>query len=148
LRAAADAELAVAREAAGRTLRLTKSKDGEDGMVWGFDLEVVKVGVDEDLDPITSCVVIEAAVPVGGIASRKLGPVETVVNAVIQEYAIAQTSGIEVGPVIAEAVKRMDAPADGKRDSRKQRVRRALEALTVGDEAPYWLGDDGCITIC
>jgi hypothetical protein len=148
LRAAADAELEVAREAAGRTLRLTKSKDGEDGMVWGFDLEVVKVGVDEDLDPITSCVVIEAAVPVGGIASRKLGPVETVVNAVIQEYAIAQTSGIEVGPVIAEAVKRMDAPADGKRDSRKQRVRRALEALTVGDEAPYWLGDDGCITIC
>jgi hypothetical protein len=149
LRAAADAELEVVRGATGRLLRLSKQKDGDDSMEWGFDLEVVKIGVDEDLEPITSCVVIEAALPaVGGIASRKLGPVETVVNAVIQEYAIAQTSGIEVGPVIAEAVKRMDAPADGKRDSRKQRVRRALEALTVGDEAPYWLGDDGCIAIC
>ena len=148
LRAAADAELEVVRGATGRLLRLSKQKDGDDSMEWGFDLEVVKIGVDEDLEPITSCVVIEAAVPVGGVADRKLGPVEAVVNAVIQEFAIAQTSGIEVGPVIAEAVKRMDPPADGKRDSRKQRVRRALEALTVGDEAPYWLGDDGCIAIC
>jgi len=116
--------------------------------VWGFDLDVVQIGVDEDLDPITSCVVIEATAPVPGVAERKLGPVEAVVNAVIQEFAVTQTSGIEVGPVIAESVKRMDAPADGKRDSRKQRVRRALEALCSGDSAPYWLGDDGCISVC
>lgn len=148
LRAAADAELEVVREATGRALKLTKSKDGEDGQVWGFDLDIVQIGVDEDLDPITSCVVIEAAVPVPGVAIRKLGPVEAVVNAVIQEFAGAQTSGIEVGPVIAEAVKRMDPPADGKRDSRKQRVRRALEALCNGDDAPYWLGDDGCVSVC
>lgn len=149
LRAAADAEIEVVREGDARALRLTKSKDGEDGLLWGFALEQVQLGVDEDLDPITSCVVVEAAVPaVGGVAMKKLGPVEAVVNAVIQEYAIAQNSGIEVGPVIAEAVKRMDPPTDGKRDSRKQRVRRALEALCNGDDAPYWLGDDGCIAIC
>lgn len=148
LRAAADAELEVVREPTGRSLKLTKSKDGEDGQVWGFDLDVVQIGTDEDLDPITSCVVIEATAPVPGVAERKLGPVEAVVNAVIQEFAVAQTSGIEVGPVIAESVKRMDAPAEGKRDSRKQRVRRALEALCSGDSAPYWLGDDGCIAVC
>lgn len=149
LRAAADAELEVVRGATGRALRLTKSKDGEDELEWGFDLEVVTIGTDEDLEPITSCVVIEATLPaIGGIASRKLGPVEVVVNTVIQEFALAQTSGIEVGPVLAEAVKRMDPPADGKRDSRKQRARRALEALTNGDDAPYWIADDGCITIC
>ena len=84
----------------------------------------------------------------GGIADRKMGPVEQVVNAVIQEFAIAQTEGIEVGPVIAESVKRLDPPADGKRDTRKQRVRRAVEALCNGDSAPYWLGDDGCIAVC
>lgn len=149
LRAAADAELEVVRAPTGRVMRLSKQKDGEDELEWGFDLEVVQIGVDEDLEAITSCIVIEAAVPaVGGVASRKLGPVEAVVNAVIQEFAIAQTSGIEVGPVLAETVKRMDPPADGKRDSRKQRARRALEALTVGDDAPYWIADDGCITIC
>jgi hypothetical protein len=149
LRAAADAEIEVVREGDARALRLTKSKDGEDGLIWGFALEVVQLGVDEDLDPITSCVVIEAAVPaVGGVAMKKLGPVEVIVNAVIQEFAVAQTSGIEVGPVLAEAVKRMDPPEDRKRDTRKQRARRALEALCNGDDAPYWLGDDGCIAIC
>jgi hypothetical protein len=51
-------------------------------------------------------------------------------------------------PVLAEAVKRIEPPADGKRDTRKQRARRALEALCAGDDAPYWIADDGCITIC
>lgn len=149
LRAAADAEIEVIRTEMGRALRLSKSKDGEDGLEWGFELETVQLGVDEDLDPITSCVVVEAAVPaVGGVADRKLGPVEKVVNEVIQEFAKAQTEGIEVGPVIAESVKRLEPPADGKRDTRKQRVRRAVEALCNGDTAPYWLGDDGCISIC
>lgn len=149
LRAAADAEIEVVREGDARALRLTKSKDGEDGLEWGFALEVVQVDVDEDLEPITSCVVVEAQMPVVGAGpARRLGPVEKVVNEVIQEFALAQTEGIEVGPVLAKAVKRMEPPADGKRDSRKQRARRALEALCVGDEAPYWLGDDGCITVC
>lgn len=149
LRAACDAEIEVVREKTGRLLQLTKSKDGEDGLKWGFDLDVVQLGVDEDLDPITSCVVVEAEIPMAGVGPLKeLGPVERVVNDVIQEIAISQTEGIEVGPVIAEAVRRMEPPKDGKRDTRKQRVRRALEKLTVGDDAPYWLGDDGCIAIC
>lgn len=148
LRAACDAELEIVRDGNVRALRLSKNKDGEDGLQWGFALEVVQLGVDEDLDPITSCVVVEADVPVGGVSDRKLGAVEKVVNDVIQEFAQAQTEGIEVGPVIAEAVKRMDPPQDGKRDTRKTRVRRALENLTTGDDAPYWLGDDGCIAVC
>ena len=123
-------------------------KDGEDGMKWGFKLDVVQLGLDEDLDPITSCVVTEVDLPVGGVAERTLGPNELVVNAVIQEFAQAQTEGIEVGPVIAEAVRRMPPPTDGKRDTRKQRARRALENLCAGDSAPYWLGDDGCIAVC
>jgi hypothetical protein len=149
VRAACDAELEVVRSEAGRALRLTKNKDGEDGLEWGFDLEIVQIGVDEDLEPITSCVVIETAMPVIGAGpARKLGPVEKAVNDVIQEFAIAQTEGIEVGPVLAEAVKRIEPPTDGKRDTRKQRARRALEALCTGDGAPYWIADDGCITIC
>ena len=148
LRAAADAEIEVVRDGNARALRLSKNKDGEDGLQWGFALDIVQLGVDEDLDPITSCVVVEAEIPVGGMSDRKLGAVEKVVNDVIQEFAKAQTEGIEVGPVIAEAVKRMDEPQDGKRDTRKTRVRRALENLTTGDDAPYWLGDDGCIAVC
>lgn len=149
LRAAADAEIEIAREATGRYLRLSKNKDGEDGLEWGFDLEVVTIGTDEDLDPITSCVVVEAQMPIVGAGpARRLGVVEKVVNEVIQEFATAQTEGIEVGPVLAEAVKRMEPPTDGKRDTRKMRARKALESLCSGDDSPYWIADDGCIAVC
>lgn len=149
LRAACDAEIEVVREGDARALRLTKSKDGEDGLEWGFALEVVQVDVDEDLEPVTSCVVVESSAPVVGAGpARKLGVVERVVNEVIQEIAISQTAGIEVGPVLAEVVKRMGPPADGKRDTRRMRARKALESLCSGDDSPYWIADDGCIALC
>ncbi len=153
LRAAADAEIEVIRSDQGRALRLSKNKDGEDGLEWGFDLEVVQLGVDEDLDPITSCVVIEAAVPaVGGVAARKMGKNEKVVNDVIQEFAQAQNDGIEVGPVLAEAVRRIkerDGVTDDKKGNIKTMARKALHRLCDGDEAPYWLdSENNTIAIC
>lgn len=147
IKAAADAELEVIRTPSGvRQLRTSKMKDGDDNLAWGFGLETVVLGTDEDGDQITSCVVVEAEVPTAQL-SRKLGPNEEVVNAVIQEFAKDQTSGIEVTAVINEAVRRMPEPEDGKRDTRKQRARRALEALTTGDDAPYWLDGD-CVALC
>lgn len=143
LRAAADAEIEVIRTDTGRALRLTKSKDGEDGLEWGFDLEVVQVDVDEDLEPVTSCVVIEAAMPaVGGVASRKLGKNEKVVNEVLQEMALVQTTGIEIKPVLEEAARRMmarDGVDEDKKGNFKSNARRALNRLCEGDDAPYWL---------
>jgi len=149
LKAAADAELEVSRVGAARVLRVSKQKDGDDDVMWGFALAKVHLGSDEDLEEVTSCAVIDAPLPAkGGEPDRPLGVVEAVVNAVIQEFAAAQTEGIEVGPVLAESVKRMDPPVDGKRDTRKMRARKALESLCSGDDAPYWLGDDGCIAVC
>lgn len=143
VRAACDAELEVVRGATGRALRLTKNKDGEDGLEWGFDLEVVQIGVDEDLEPITSCVVIETAMPIIGTGpARKMGKNEKVVNDVLQEYALAQTAGIEIGPVLAEAAKRMmarDGVEGDKKGNFKSNARRALHKLCEGDDAPYWL---------
>lgn len=148
LRAAADAELEVTRQGALRQISTTKQKDGEDGLAWGFALEVVGIGADGDGDPITSCVVVPAEVPAATLM-RVLGPKEEIVNAVIQEMAQAQTSGIEVNAVINEAIKRLPPPADGKRDTRRQHAKRALESLCKGDDAPYWLDpDDSTISIC
>jgi hypothetical protein len=76
-----------------------------------------------------------------------MGPVESVVHAVVMEMAESQNSGIEVGPVIAEAIKRLPEPVDGKRDTRRQRIRRAIETLSAGDQAPFWLQDDGTIDV-
>ena len=146
LRAAADAEIEVIRAEDGqRSLRLSKNKDGEDGLQWGFKLETVQLGIDEDLDPITSCVVAEAELQQGAPA-RKLGPVESVVHAVVLEMAEFQTAGIELEAVVKESIKRLAGPEDGKRDTRKQHVKRALESLTRGDSAPFWV-EDGCLTV-
>lgn len=154
LRAACDAEIEVVRGDTGRSLRLTKSKDGEDGLEWGFDLEVVQLGVDEDLDPITSCVVIEAAVPAAGSGtSRKMGKNERVVNEVLQEFAQAQSEGIEVEPVISEAVRRMkerDGVTEDKRGNYRTMARKALNKLCGDDDdSPYWLNPaSGAIDVC
>jgi hypothetical protein len=147
LKAAADAELEVLRTPAGRMLRVSKQKDGEDGLVWGFELEQVPVGVDEDGEIVTSMVVRECAAPaiqqVGAIR-RKLGKWETLVVEVINELAKAQTAGIEVEAVVTEALAKAPKP-DGK-DTRKQYVKRALQALVDEPDSPYFL-EDGCLSI-
>jgi hypothetical protein len=64
LYAALDAVIEVTREGGQRSWRLEKSKDGADGERHSFRLEVLDVGIDNDGDVITSCVVVrqEAAV--------------------------------------------------------------------------------------
>lgn len=151
LRAAADAEIEVVREPDGpRYLRLSKSKDGEDGLEWGFELKVINLGVDEDLDVISSCSVIEAsrAPREAKQNTRKLGPVETVVNEVITGLMMFADGGLEVESVVQESINRMESPGDGKRDTRRQRVRRAVETLTTGDDSPFLIAEDGLIWQC
>lgn len=150
LRAACDAEIEVVREKAGRMLQLTKSKDGEDGLKWGFDLEVVQLGVDEDLDPITSCVVVEAQLPVGGVELKKLGKNQRIVYDVIMEIAKSQNSGIEVDFIVSESARRiMEAKgleSDPKGNTRGA-ARSALNDLLNDDDSPFFKDDEDGKTI-
>lgn len=57
LHAALDSAVEVTRDGDARAWTLAKSKDGEDGGDHPFALEVVELGMDDDGDPITSCVV-------------------------------------------------------------------------------------------
>lgn len=59
LHGAADCELNVVEQ----TIRVAKQRDGEDGLRFGFQLEVVQIGHDEDGDPVTSCVAVASDVP-------------------------------------------------------------------------------------
>lgn len=150
LRAAADAEIEVSRHPVGRMVRISKQKDGDDGGKWGFDLEPVAIGEDEDGDVVTSCIVKEAELPVtgkvGSQVQRPLGKWERLVQDVVGEIAIGQNSGIEVDHVLAEVVRRAPAAEPGKRDTRKQHARRALLALCEGDDAPYFMEGD-CLEV-
>ena len=59
LRAAVDTEI----EIKDKTLRATKQRDMPLGAAYGFDLISVDLGLDEDGDPVTSCVVKWGAAP-------------------------------------------------------------------------------------
>lgn len=149
LKAAADAEIEVLRFPNGRMLRVSKQKDGEDGLTWGFELDQVPVGADEDGDIVTSMVVRETAAPAVhqvGSALRDIGPVGRAVVDAVNEMAKAQTSGIEVEAVLTGAAARLPEPETGKRDTRKQRAKRALLALCEGEASPYFM-EDGCISL-
>ena len=141
LKAAVDTEIEIVRtETGARYMRLSKSKDDIDGLEWGFELQQVSIGMDEDGDPITSCVVREAEVNKAKAVSRKLGKNETLLNEVIQELAQAQTTGIERDAVVEEALRRLETPGDKAKDVRKN-LRRALTSLCESAEN-YVLDDE------
>jgi len=127
LRAAADAELEITRDGEARALKLTKSKDGEDGMVWGFALETIQIGIDEDIEPITSCVVVEGAVPAVGGVARKLGPIEQAVMAAVNELT-AKGKMASKCDVISLAAERLPKE-EGKRDRRPESAKRSITKL-------------------
>jgi hypothetical protein len=147
LRAACDAELEVVKtETGARYLRLSKSKDGEDGLEWGFELQQVQLGVDEDLDPITSCVVAEAVVNKAKAIDKKLGPRERAVVDAFQVLAEAQTQGIEVEGVIEEALTRVDL--EGKKASQvKSNLRSTLRRMLENADFGIGQAEDGTLFV-
>ena len=76
LHAALDCAVEIIRDGDRREWKVAKSKDGEDGEVHPFRLDVVEVDTDEDGEAITSCVIVpeekaansirRAALPGGG----------------------------------------------------------------------------------
>lgn len=71
---AADALIRIDRKDADpvRTMTVAKQGDGPDGQVFGFDLEVIKVGTSVRGHDITSCVVRSVDVADGGTKSRQV----------------------------------------------------------------------------
>lgn len=133
-RAAADAELEVLKyENGARELRITKMKDGDDGLKWGFRLETVVVGIDVDGDAITSCVAVEADVPVPvvqetGPKAQRFGPHERHVLEIIED----QYAGIERAPLAElfdKCLAAMTKPEAPKRDLRRRDLDRAIQSL-------------------
>jgi hypothetical protein len=141
LKAAADAQIEVLRyEDGSREIHIEKMKDGEDGLRWGFKLEVVDLGVDYDGDPVTSCVAIETDLPTRkpdedsrkGIKRR--GRIE---NHILEVMALfGEQSIVKAEELITRAVETMPEPEDGKRDTRRQSIVRALNGLSREKDGP------------
>lgn len=119
LKAAAASELTVSRTEEQRQIRVSKLKDGEDGEVLGFGLKSVMVGIDEDGDDITSCVIEREDVQLPEKAVR-LGAVEKMVDAAISEQM--RGGMCEVDDVVSLVVER-------KPGAKAKNIRRSVEGL-------------------
>lgn len=95
LTGAADAQIAVKRDPAGLVVSVVEwLKDGQEGAQTTSRLEVVEVGIDEDGEPVTSCVITASdEAPVAkGKRSPKLAPsIQVALDAVRAAIADAGT---------------------------------------------------------
>lgn len=131
LRAAADVEMEVTRFENDRVLSLTKQKDGEDGVEFGFRLHQILLGEDEDGEEITSCVVEHtSAVDKSQRASKKepKGNIEKMLLRLFKDTMDLADGTVKETELIEAAVDQMPV-GEGKRDRRRERVMRAMESL-------------------
>ena len=137
LKAAVDTEIEVSRPndgEPGRVARVTKQKDGESGAVFPFQLRVVELGVDEDDEPITSCVVeaideIPTKRAKGKVAAERRPRGQWKETA----YDIVKAGGtVAFSEVVEKVAAEMPKPDEGTRDQRRGNARRDVEALISG----------------
>ncbi len=138
LRGAVDAEIEVSRFGEHRTAKVTKQKDGEDGLSFGFRLVTVNLGTRPSGKPITSCVVehVDQAPPTKrephGVKQR------TVYKAALELLGI--DAEVPVATLLDAAVLATPHDPAGGRDRRREKLKVALDSLvesaflrTVGD---------------
>lgn len=124
LRAAMDVEIEVARFDQGRTLTVTKMRDGEDGARFGFKLRTVELGVDEEGEAVTSCVVDHVEAPTGGGRTR-LGTSEQKVLDQVRD-SIGLDGSLPTCDQVIEAAARTMA---GNMHNNRTNAKRALTSL-------------------
>jgi len=146
LHAALDAAIEVTRNDTMREWRIAKSKDGDDGAAHAFRLETVEVGIDEDGETITSCIVApeedganavrRVQIPRGGnqrIAYDSIGQLLREARHFGQEGAPPSRPCITLESAIAGIRERLTCARD-------QRTRSAQTAITG-------LMNSGCIEL-
>jgi len=119
LHGACDAEWAVSEQEGKHVVQVPKMKDGEQGIEWYFDLRTVPVGMDEDNEPVTTCVVDLKSTPAKTVAAVKQKAAGKPLSRSQREFAAAfdealkanghdhrDTSGATVRAVYVEDVRR------------------------------------------
>lgn len=143
IRAAADFELEVLRLEEKRWIRTTKQKDGDDEAQWGFGLGQVEVGVDEDGEAITSCVILEADAPVQGrgakVKERRFGPWEAAVLEALAEFELAEdrVHRAELTARVVAAKPDGDMPDWRARESIGRALTSLKKASVIGEVADH-----------
>lgn len=144
IRAACDVEMEVMRFESDRVLALTKQKDGDDAIEFGFKLTQVGLGFDSDGEEITSCITEPtdgAPRPAKARSGKKVGHNERLALRAMGELMAGEGEGVRVGDVLEAMCSQMLPPDEGKKDRRREMAHRALQALQ--DSGTVALNDKG-----
>lgn len=146
IRAAADAEIEVARFRGSRVARVTKQKDGDDGAEFGFVLAPVALDqVDDDGIALTSCVVGDAPAPQHYTPAAPIRAGRGKWQVIVSE-AFDEVSGLAGEAVTREALLQKDADSVPDDDPTKKRARDcARRALAELCELGFFYESDGRI---
>lgn len=129
LRAAVDTEISVEKLDNIHVATITKQKDGEEGERYGFTLDQVILGVDEDGDDITSCAYVKVDAPQKVKKDRPLGPwQQRVMDAFEVKYIPTHNAFPKYEEIIDDVVKSV-VNSNPKRDFRRQRTIEAMNSL-------------------
>jgi archaellum biogenesis ATPase FlaH len=144
LKAALDANIEVAG-GDKRSWLLEKSKDGEDGKSFGFRLEVQRLGVDSDGDPITSCT-IERDHSAIFSKPEPSGKVQKAALKTIKQALSGTPNGrMTVDAAVSEITKTLTTIAANKRTNRARQLLGGLttdghlSSALINDEGWIWL---------
>ena len=147
--AAVDTQIAVSRDAVDNIItKLELSKDGEIGLTFVSRLKVVEIGIDQDGDPITSCVVeaVEGLVAseAGKRGKKQPKPHQAMLRALHRAIdEVGEAGCVEHHPRIGACVVRVDtwrtyayqagiSPTNTE-DSNRMAFNRAHKALVNAD---------------
>ena len=150
LKAAVDTELELKKDGEQRLLSISKSRDGEDGKVFAFELLKIKLHVDEDLEDVNSCV-IQPAEKVNAKARLKLS---NATAAALRSLETCAKSDFLIGePGVALSEWKSQAFKSGISGSEKEtaktkafdRAKQDLQMhnLILSEGGLYWLTSSG-----
>jgi hypothetical protein len=131
LRAACDFEFEVIRVDEDRVATVTKMKGGEDGAEYGFRLQTVVVGQDEDGDAETTCVVAytdSSRATVVAAAGPKGDNQKIIMDKAVSMIDLAG-AGVTFNEIVSVVWPLYPRGDETKRDQRKTNVGRDLRTL-------------------
>jgi hypothetical protein len=144
LKGAADTEITVERSGHSRLAKVSKMKDGEDGLEIPFRLVTVELGKDEEGKPVASCVVELLGDQGGRSKPEPKGPLAAPVWDAVRDLAELGGGTATVAAVQDRVVPTIAYDPDtGRRDQRKYQVISALNRLR---DARYLSIYNGVIT--
>lgn len=134
IKGACDTEIEVTNLGGTRKARISKQKDGQDGIEWHFSLIPYELGKDDDGDPITSCYYdpIDAPRESEIRQKRKLGGWQEAVMNTFEDTMNGESNSFILEEVLIDlTVQNSATPGKNERDTRKQKIRNALTTLYV-----------------